>query len=522
MALERAFLLALWGFTLYVHDVASLCNVTCSTNYVDTLNCSCSSSVPAHPVCLDVTCRDNGDVNVSGSCVVEPPRSWCTIIQKDLDEVALLGTNCVTLTRLRPFTDPVDSFSWELSAVVKPEPPVGVSVTDMAESVNISWRSSNTLYDFTYRVRIRAAAASSQDPLYLSTEDVHVLVNRKLLQEDVIYIVDVQTKLRFDHYLQGPWSEWSSGAEWMTAAASVGERGMSVLWLYISMPIILVLALVLLGYLHKPCWQKKLKMVMYIPRPSEYFKPLYHNYEGNFKEWVQPVFKEYDLMIDTSLQRTSEKQNVLHWTNEKQSFSEDELMDGQSFLHPLQDDSSSPSVAHSTGHVSIHTVTLSGEELDEEVTSQSSLRSSQEGESFGSFEDADREHGSCRLEGVHMSRRDRQSGTSLQLEAHSANDSLRENLDYEADGAFNEAERVSLDSFVSNEQSEDGYPRVDLDTIDSGYGECGSPGASESNRAEHTDSFHEHKNSNYVRQWMICSTIQEDPVNNELIERQQL
>lgn len=31
------------------------------------------------------------------------------------------------------------------------------------------------------------------------------------------------------------------------------------------------------------CWQKKLKMVMYIPRPSEYFKPLYHNYEGNFK-----------------------------------------------------------------------------------------------------------------------------------------------------------------------------------------------------------------------------------------------
>lgn len=236
------------------------------------------------------------------------------------------------------------------------------------------------------------------------------------------------------------------------------------------------------------------------------------------QEWVQPVFKEYDLMSDASLRGTSEKQNVLHWTSEKQSFSEDELMDG--FLRPLQDDSSSPSVAHSTGHVSIHTVTLSGEE----VTSQSSLRSYQEGESFGSFEDADREHGSCRLEGVHVSRRDRQSGTSLQLEAHGANDLLRENLNYEADGAFNEAERVSLDSFVSNEQSEDGYPHVDLDTIDSGYGECGSPGASESNGTERTDSFHEHTNSNYVRQWMICSTIQEDPgsVNNELHEGQQL
>lgn len=236
------------------------------------------------------------------------------------------------------------------------------------------------------------------------------------------------------------------------------------------------------------------------------------------QEWVQPVFKEYDLMIDTSLRGMSEKQSALHWTNEKQSFSEDELMDGQSFLRPPQDDSGSPSVAHSAGHVSIHTVTLSGEKFEEEVTSQSSLRSYQEGESFGSFEDADGR------EGVHVSRRDTQSGTPLQLEAHSANNSLRENLNYEADGAFNEAERVSLDSFVSNEQSEDGYPRVDLDTIDSGYGECGSPGASGSNRTEHADSFHEHKNSNYVRQWMICSTSQEDPesTNSKLNERQQL
>lgn len=68
-------------------------------------------SVANHFLCSDE------DVDVSGSCVVEPPRSWCTIIQKDLDEVALLGTSCVTLTQRRPFTDPVDSFSWELSTV---------------------------------------------------------------------------------------------------------------------------------------------------------------------------------------------------------------------------------------------------------------------------------------------------------------------------------------------------------------------------------------------------------------------
>lgn len=233
------------------------------------------------------------------------------------------------------------------------------------------------------------------------------------------------------------------------------------------------------------------------------------------------MFKEYDLVIDASARRTSEKQSVLCWTDEKQSFGEDELTAGRGLPRPPQDDGSPPSVARSAGHVSIHTVTLSGEESEEDVTSRSSLRSYQEAGSFGSFVGTDR--GRCRLEGVHVSRRDAQSGTSPRLEAHRADDSSVDSLSYEADAPFNDAERVSLDSFVSNEQSEDGYPRVDLDTIDSGYGECGSPGAPEANRAELPDSFHECKDSNYVRQWMVCSTIQEDSGNDrDELQRQQL
>lgn len=249
---------------------------------------------------------------------------------------------------------------------------------------------------------------------------------------------------------------------------------------------------------------------------------------------MKPVFSEYDYLTNTHVEMISEKQhNILHWNNEKQSYSEDkEMKQGGCFLHilqphcnsllHLQDGDSSQGTGHSTGHISIHTVTLSGEEeFDEEVMSQSSintLRSYQDGESIGSYGGDNKEHAGYDLE-PQMCRIDRQNGMLQQHQNQISNDISVGNINFQPHAQFNEPERVSLDSFASNEQSEDGYPHVDLDTIDSGFGECSSPGA-----AEHKDSdlFHEHKNSNsnYVKQWMICSTIQEDSSNsgNELHE----
>lgn len=256
---------------------------------------------------------------------------------------------------------------------------------------------------------------------------------------------------------------------------------------------------------------------------------------------MKPVFSEYDyLRINSLVPMMSEKQHdILHWNNEKQSYSDDsETKQGGHFLHMLQppsnlllnlqDGGSSQGTGHSTGHISIHTVTLSGEEFDEDVMSESSintLRSYQDGGSFGSFEEDNREHAGYNLGEGQLSRMERQSGISPQHENQIANNLSVENLNFQPRAHFNEPERVSLDSFVSNEQSEDGYPHVDLDTIDSGFVECSSPGVSHSNTTEQMDSdlFHEHKtsNSNYVKQWMICSTIQEDSNSeNELHESQ--
>lgn len=526
MAPPPLLLSLLWGLTLFIGGAAFVCNVTCTTDYIKMLNCSCSASVPALPVLLHVTCRSYDEENITGSCEIRQPRSWCRI-DEDLTYVASLGTTCSATAR-QLGTEQFESSSWALASVVKPEAPADVKVTNSTNLgfYNITWKN-NKEYCVTNRVRIRNTSDPFQDPIYVDLQGgkEYFELDKEKLEPDVVYVVDVRAHFCPDEIVEGPWSEWSSGAELSTASPAV--KGMNIIWLYVSTPIILILALLLLGYLQKPCWQKKLRMITYIPRPNDYFKPLYQNYEGNFKEWVKPVFNEYDYLKITTCVMLSEKQSeILNWSNEKQSYGEEiEVKDGGDFRHApqlpgnslmtFQDSNTSQGTVHSTGHISIHTVTLSGEEFEEEVTSQSSLRSYQDGASFGSFDDSNGEHAPYDLGESQAARMERRGRISLR-ENQIANDLIMENQDFHRDGEFNEAERVSLNSFASNEQSEDGYPHVDLDTIDSGFGECGSPGASDSN----SDSFpvDKHLNSNYVKQWMACSTIQEDTgnVNDEL------
>uniref|UniRef100_A0A3Q2UMS0 Fibronectin type-III domain-containing protein n=1 Tax=Fundulus heteroclitus TaxID=8078 RepID=A0A3Q2UMS0_FUNHE len=430
---------------------ASFCNVTCNTDYENVLNCSCSGSVPALPVLLNVTCRHRTyDDIVEGSCEIQPPRSWCTIV-KSLIYVASVGTMCNTTASQPGSTNPSEMTSWEL------------------------WNAG------------RLTDNNQHAPFILEGDEEHFELNQEKLQPGASYVADIQVKYCKDAFHQGPWSEWSSGAEWSTAKAR-WPRCVA------ASNLIICTSQLFLCFVFR-CWQKKLRMITYIPRPNEYFKPLYQNYEGNFK-----VRESKSALSLNGEGFTPQLPNNL--------------------LPHFQHSGASQGTLHSAGHVSIHTVTLSGEEFEGEVTSQSSLRSYQDGESFGSFDDTHREDAPYNSEDAQASRMDRHSGISLR-ENQLANDLIIENQNFQADGELNE-ERVSLDSFGSNEQSEDGYPHVDLDTIDSGFGECISPGASDS----HSNSFpdHTHLNSNYVKQWMICSTIQEDGgnVSSELNGTQQL
>nr|XP_020465318.1 interleukin-21 receptor-like [Monopterus albus]XP_020465319.1 interleukin-21 receptor-like [Monopterus albus] len=542
MAVKPVYILLLWELALLIHGVTSFCNVTCSTDYDVMLNCSCSHAVP-RSVLINVNCRDF-DTVVNGSCEIHPPQSWCKMDLENLYIVASIGTNCTSTASQQSevIMEASESSSWELSEVVKPEPPFSVQVSVFTDGFyTISWDHNNKANCLIYRVRIRQSNNLSEGLAHsLSAEGNHILLDHNKLQPHCSYTVDVQAKMCPDNIYHGPWSEWSSTAEWRTTETDEQTKGINRWWWCVSLVIVLVL--LLLGCSQKPFWQKKIQLITYVPRPNDFFKPLYHNYGGNFKAWVKPVFGEYDYLgVNPHVPVMSEKQHddILHWNNENQSYTEDsETKHSGHFLHVLphsnmllhfQDCGSSQGMVHSTGHISIHTVTLSGKGFGEEVISQSSinsLRSYQDGENFNSFEEDNREHAGHDLGEPPLSGMDIQSGILPQHENQLPGGLPVGNINFEPHAQYNEPERVSLDSFVSNGQSEDGYPHVDLDTIDSGFVECSSPGASDSNPSEQIDSdlFNEHKtsSSNYVKQWMICNTIQEDSSNleNDLHEAQ--
>lgn len=234
------------------------------------------------------------------------------------------------------------------------------------------------------------------------------------------------------------------------------------------------------------------------------------------------MFREYDydvLRISSQLPTTSEKQLEVgqtatekqrRWASSSGAKLFPTLQPRDNSLMFYLEGGHSDCAGHSAGQVSIHTVTLSGDrKLLEEALSESSpshLGGHQDRDNLGVFGGDERDQAAFLFEEL-AAGQNGHSGVSENLQ-EPARHSSAENLNFRPLVNFEEAEGVSLDSFVFNEHSDDGYPHVDLDTVDSGFGECGSPAASDSNESEPTNSLHEYKSShqsNYVKQWVACS-----------------
>ncbi|CAN9514183.1 unnamed protein product [Ophioblennius macclurei] len=472
MASGTQFLLLLLLGGPMASKAANLCNISCSTDYRESMNCSCSVPLHTLPALVRVNCSGE-DRNVVKSCSITPPQSWCWMLMEELEEVASVGTMCRSDVTW-PDGEATEASSWDLADVVKPSAPFDVRVMDAGEFFNITW-SHDSSDCLTYNLCIRESIEQLKAPPHcFQLEEQSLQLDQSRPAEG--FIVHVQAKLCDTYYLKGPWSEWSSPVLW-TMRGDGEINGVRPAWWFISLPIVFFMGVLLLAYRHKPCWQKRLEYITFVPNPDYFFKPLYQNYQGNFKDWVKPVFSEYDYFCVApnleELQRRKQP-DVLHWNGEDKEAKWSRC----SLQHPPQDEEGSSQQAN----LSIHTVTLSGEEYQD-----GSLRSLSGGE-------------------------EQQGEDAEVLAQHRDEGQPDEDFHFHLD----EEERASLDSFASGSRcSEDGYPHVDLDTIDSGFGECGSPVA---NQAEQGTMFSQEPQSNYVKQWMIGAVVQD----NHLQETQTL
>lgn len=484
MALKPLILLLI-EFTFVIYTVKS-CAVNCSTDYETLLNCSCTGSVPTKPLLLQVHCRLE-DLIVNASCMVSAQQPYCVMYPQDMWEVSDYETECrASAVQDENHTMITEDVSvWLLRDVVRPWPPINIRVRNTSGSYNISWdNKNNPIFCLSYRVRIQSShpielspspeecltapdLVHSLDSVYtLESTDPFVLLKHSRLRPFACYRVDVQAGLCSTCGYRGLWSEWSAATSWVTAAAagSTPAEGISGYYWLITLPILMVL--LSLSITKKMFWQKRLQVMTYIPNPSEFFKPLYNSYQGNFKAWVMPVFTEHDfLRIDSMVDASTDKrldqwnQNTLPQTPP-----------------PPYDSipSQSPSQSRGSSHVSIHTVTLCGED----DLSHCSL-------SLGYPHEPGCEMCSAGREQARYS----EESQSVVLMLNKNLESLDLSL-----SSLNLTQELDKDVLLSG----DGYPHIDLDTIDSGFGECSSPAASGPS-AE----LCEHYQSNYVKQWTI-------------------
>lgn len=226
-----------------------------------------------------------------------------------------------------------------------------------------------------------------------------------------------------------------------------------------------------------------------------------------FQRWVGPVltFNNFDFQEkSTTLQVLCEKQQ--NESSEEpgngRSGERDFGLSGQNSSKLYFLGSNSHSVAHSGGHISMDTVTVSGQEGimadwsgDNHRRSLEDFLNDKDGNQRVA-EIADRQplvpEGSGSLRGLDCD--------DWHLQEHDL-----ENI-----------EQVSLDSYNSNEQSDDGYPQMglDLDTIDSGFleSDCSSPSAFDGTEQIETESLDGvgGSHSNYVKQWVAFTAVQVD------------
>ncbi|XP_051921145.1 interleukin 21 receptor, tandem duplicate 1 [Hippocampus zosterae] len=454
--------LMLWSLAMVIQGVGtSACGVTCSTDYNVLLNCSCAS-IPARPLRLDVNCSD-GELHVADSCQVSPPQSWCVMYPPELFSIAAIGTEC-TATIGRPGAPESELSSWALYDVVKPFPPFNVRVISADGFYNITWDLDNDNNDcLTYSLRIRTSRGLLQDPTRsFSVDERFLVVGHKELPPRAKCSAVVRAKLCPSNPSQGPWSEWSPKVSWTNAATTSADVAVKGFWLYILLAIIILIAGLLLACSRKPYLLKRFQLNMYVSRPQDFFKPLYLDHGGNFKEWVRPVFSEHDLLGNTShveMATATMKQLHCHIPSSE----------GGDVVWPVGCLLLVPAPLEQLGHVSIHTVIVSEE--DKQRVS---------GPNFRELLDSD-------IEDQEVDRQDEER-------------------------LFNDwPEEVERASLASSRQSDDGYPRVDLDTVDSGFGECTSPSHSSSGQPAgvflpETQS----SRSNYVKQWMMYGDAGED------------
>ncbi|XP_072531041.1 interleukin-21 receptor-like [Salminus brasiliensis] len=521
---QAVFLLVVCGL---VQCIDSVCNVSCTTDYFSSLNCSISAS--EGPVSCDVEANCSDEIEtVQGGCVIRPPNQWCIITPENFYSISEHDTKCTLTAKpsdLQPGVELYTSRTVKLDSIIKPLQPFNLTLTNRngSEDLILSWDVPYASHAYAlenelmYLVCLTPKSDQNKEsckiPMNIREDRKYLEIECKQLVPGQAYVASIKASVNSRNFPSSQWSEWSTSIELTCPSPDAPDLTGTNRYLVLLLMLV-VLPLALLFFFGKQGWLKKLGLFQYIPNPQDFFKPLYHTYQGDFKKWVGPVltFNSFDtLEKSVPLQVLSEKQlAALSLQSEllQESGSGGSSLGDWSRVNPSSSKryffgDSSLGTTRSSGHISMDTVTVSGQEGTMSDWSGGSQRNRPD-------------PGPTRAAGVSDEDDVLGLGGSDGLGERSFDDwQLRAN-------AVDNIEGISLASYGSNEHSDDGYPQVglDLDTIDSGFleSDCSSPMTSECDGSERMEAallgggIGSH--SNYVKQWVAFTPGSEEGVSN--------
>ncbi|KAJ8399799.1 hypothetical protein AAFF_G00405290 [Aldrovandia affinis] len=499
-------------FCSLIQHTTCTCSVNCTTDYISSLNCSCTGPGLAPSYHLKAECSDEGD-QMTVDCEIITPQHWCILVVGSYDFDIGAFTKCTVEANDELGVEPNDSTDLTLYENIKPQPPFNVLLIESYSSYNISWEMAYTedinSYLNTYLIYKVQLRIKDEKPKYYDVyEDRRYLeIPSSILTRGKEYVVAVQAKMNPHRFPTSFWSEWSPTVQWKTKHGRItGEEETNHYMLYFLLLLIVPCVLCFFG-------RSRLRKVhVYIPSPEFFFRPLYYTHEGDFKKWVGPTstFSESDFL---------EKDVV----NEKQIKSLERLCEGEgedsasmTSLGGTRGGSCSQGPESSAGHISIDTVMVLEEESGNSHGSQDPYRHSRRDRfTYPPFSPgrsvASEGVGLLGAEGVISGGlMSRGAEISVELSSHLVLDGLESHLH----NAVIEPDQSSLESFSFTERSEDGYPSVamDMDTIDSGFQEsnCGSPVHSDLDIKEQMDAAvmaeAQCSHTNYIKQWVATTS----------------
>lgn len=283
-------------FFLLLQHTTCCEDLVCSVDYVQTLTCVQKTEPSGTLYNLTATWLVEEEMDIS-------ERS-CSLLQVSRNATHTQYACCMDLkyfhsddmfrvdvTKLADgqYTTSKACSEFHLSQNIKPYPPFNLTAV-LSEGYNISWdtiyRNSPVFYNldnelqYELRYKKKSDTWETQKSKVIPEDTRSVVLLPLEFQRDTVYEFQVRAKPRPGSEYLGFWSEWSHPLTLKTEP----EESPEMRWL------VLLLALALLAVpvtvfltMHQSVWKK---LGVFIPNPAHFFRPLYVVHNGDFKKWV--------------------------------------------------------------------------------------------------------------------------------------------------------------------------------------------------------------------------------------------